>query len=217
MYREEVTERSWRLLQKLGSELSFVVIGGWGVYFYTRRLKSKDIEVAVDLGLLDKLKARYEVRKNSRLKKYEFTVDGVDVHTYVPFFSDLGIPVEELLRETREIEGFRVPKPELLLATKQAAEIGRRGSDKGLKDRIDVLSLLLLGDLDLVDYARLLASHGLEAYLRELRSIVVRAKYEMTELGFDDPGKVKRLKRELISKIDAAPARHRPKKLRRQG
>lgn len=204
MWREEVTDESWRLLQRLRSEFPFLLIGGWAVYLYTDRLKSKDIDIVVGLDALGRLKANYGMSKNSRLRKYEFTVGRVDVDTYVPFYSDLGVPAEELLGDSRQVKGFAVPPPELLLATKQKAELARRGSDKGLKDRVDILSLLIDADVDIKRYARLLLKHGLAGYLEELRRIVLQGDREMAELGAEDLGKVKRVKKGLVSRIDAA-------------
>lgn len=204
MWREEATEKSWRLLQKLRSEFPFTLIGGWAVYLYTRKLKSKDIDIIVGLDVLARLKASHDVRKNSRLRKYEFTVDGIDVDTYVPFYSNLGVPAEEVLEGSRDVDGFRIARPEHLLATKQMAETERRGSEKGLKDRVDMISLLLLSEFDLASYARLLARHGLTGYLEELRGVVSQAKQELVELGIDDLGKARRLRRQLVSRIDEA-------------
>ncbi len=204
MWRDAVTEKSWMLLQRLRSEFPFTLIGGWAVYLYTHGLKSKDIDIIVSLDLLGRLKASYEIRKNSRLRKYEFTVDTVDVDTYVPFYSNLGIPAEELLENSKQVEGFMVPRPEHLLATKQKAETERRGSEKGLKDRVDMLSLLIYSEVDLLNYAHLLVKHGLSAYLEELRRIILQANQEMAELGMEDPGKIRRLKRDLVSRVDEA-------------
>jgi hypothetical protein len=206
LWREAATERSWRLLQKLRSEFPLTLIGGWAVYLYSHRLKSKDIDIVVDLDALGRLKAAYDIRKNKRLRKYEFTVGGVDVDTYVPFYSDLGIPAEELLENARQVQGFFVPPPEHLLATKQKAkaEVDRKGSEKGLKDRVDILSLLIDSEVDLTVYARLLERHRLVGYLEGLRKIVSQAGQEMTELGIEDLRKVKRIKRGLLSSIDEA-------------
>jgi len=204
LWREEVTEKSWRVLQKLRSEFPFILIGGWAVYLYAHRLKSKDVDIIVGLDVLDRLKAGYDIKKNSRLRTYEFTVDGIDVDTYVPFYSDLGIPAEELLETPRDMGGFKVPQPEHLLAAKQKAETERRGSEKGLKDRVDILSLLLFSEVNLIDYAKLLAKHGMSGYLGELRRVVLQARQEMAELGIDDPGKVRRLKRQLLTSIGEA-------------
>ena len=44
-WREDVVERAWLVLRWLHRLVDFVVIGGWGVYFWARRLKSRDIYI----------------------------------------------------------------------------------------------------------------------------------------------------------------------------
>jgi hypothetical protein len=82
--------------------------------------------------------------------------------------------------------------------------LGRRegGSEKGMKDRVDILSLLVDSEVDLMAYAKLLEKHRLVGYLEELRKIVSQASQEMTELGTGDPAKARRIKRRLLSSID---------------
>ncbi len=63
------------------------------------------------------------IEKNARLRRYETDIQGISVDIYLPHYSNLAIPPEELMKESRIIEGFRVPKPEILLALKQQAEI----------------------------------------------------------------------------------------------
>lgn len=204
MWRDAVTEKSWRLLQRLRSDSRFILIGGWAVYLYTNALKSRDVDIIVDFPTLEMLNVRYNLSKNMRLKKYEFAIDGIEVDTYVPFFSDLGVPVEEIQGNTVEIAAFTVPRAEYLLATKQKAETSRRGSDKGLKDRIDILALLLRANIDVQKYAALLARHGLSDYLKELEGLVVSSKNEMKMLGITDARKARLLKNELLRKMRAA-------------
>ncbi len=122
----------------------------------------------------------------------------------MPFFSDLGVPVEEIQGDTVEIAGFTVPRAEYLLATKQKAEMSRRASDKGLKDRIDILALLLYANVDIQKYAALLAGHGLNYYFEELERLVVGSRNEMKMLGITDARKVRLLKEELLGKMRAA-------------
>ncbi len=38
-----MTEKSWKILQGLKGKFSFVLIGGWATYLWTRSLKSKVI------------------------------------------------------------------------------------------------------------------------------------------------------------------------------
>lgn len=48
MWREELIERSWLVLGDLKKFADFVVIGGWGVYFWAKKLKSRDIDVYIN-------------------------------------------------------------------------------------------------------------------------------------------------------------------------
>ena len=129
-YRDIITEKSWATLQAMAKDYSFVLIGGWAVWLWTERLKSKDIDIVIDFSTLSKLKQRYHMTKNDRLKKYE-AVDGpVQIDIYVPHWSVLGIPAEDILGMSIAKEGFRVLPPEALFVTKQIAYSARAGSVK---------------------------------------------------------------------------------------
>jgi len=134
-----LTEKSWNLLIELRKKpIRFVVIGGWAIYLHTNAHKSKDIDIIIEgYKDLDWLKMNYDLRKNDRLRKYEIKQEEIDIDIYMPFFSKLGLPVEDLLKETEKIEGFEVVNPEALLILKQAAEKERRGSVKGMKDKLE--------------------------------------------------------------------------------
>ena len=41
-YHQHITDKSWLVLQGLGKECSFILIGGWAVYLYTHREHWKD-------------------------------------------------------------------------------------------------------------------------------------------------------------------------------
>ena len=141
-YHNLVTQKSWTELTLLKRRLNFVLIGGWAVYLYTQTLKSKDIDIIVDFTELSRLKEYYPIYKNDRLKKYEAVNGEVQIDIYLPYFSNLGLPVEVLLRETQTIDGFTVVTIEYLLAMKLFT-LSRRGrSPKGRKDFLDILSLL---------------------------------------------------------------------------
>lgn len=147
-YRDIITQKSWDSLQSLARVYRFVLIGGWAVWLWTRRLKSKDVDLVIDFPQLAKLKEHYRVIKNDRLGKYE-AVDGpVSIDIYVPHWSGIGIPAEDLLSMAVSREGLRVVPPEALLVTKLVAYLARAGSSKGRKDFIDIVSLLLLEDFD---------------------------------------------------------------------
>lgn len=141
-YRNSVVQKSWELLTDLKRQYKFVLIGGWAVWLYTRQLKSKDIDIVVDLSELEKLKNAYDFFKNDRLKKYEFRRGEVEIDVYTPYFSDPGIPAEDIAADARIVEGFQLPSRELLLGLKIVAWAGRRASPKGRKDLIDIIGLL---------------------------------------------------------------------------
>lgn len=147
-WNELITEKSWDHLQALRRRFQFVLIGGWAVFLYTRHLKSKDIDIVVDYGVLYQLRQVYPLAKNERLKKYEIRLDEVDVDIYVPNFSTPGLPAEVLLQEAVEREGFQVPSLEQLLIMKEYAHSQRQGSAKGEKDSLDLLSLLVTGSIE---------------------------------------------------------------------
>lgn len=82
------------------------------------------------------------MNKNERLKKYEVKEQNFDVDIYVEHYSNPGIPAEEILHQSVEKEGMRVPPIEMLLIIKQKVYSVRRGTIKGEKDKLDIISLL---------------------------------------------------------------------------
>jgi hypothetical protein len=143
-YRDIVTEKSWQMLQTIRQQYSFVLIGGWAVWLYTRRFKSKDIDIIVETRTLTKLKTQFPVTKNNRLFKYEAVGGEIQIDIYVPFWSHLGIPAEDVQSQAIALEGFHVPLPETLVVLKQTAYQARTGSSKGYKDFLDIISLISL-------------------------------------------------------------------------
>ncbi len=150
-----VTEKSWQLLQEIHKEFSFVLIGGWAVFLYTRSLKSKDIDIIVDYDALNALRHKFPMTKNDRLKKYEIRFGEVDVDIYVPHFSNPGLPAEIVLQHTQSQEGFQIPLLEDLFLMKEKARFDRQGSPKGEKDGYDLISLLVSGTFDWPRYLAL--------------------------------------------------------------
>lgn len=170
-WNSQLTERSWILLQKLREKYNFILIGGWAVYLWARQQKSKDIDIVVDITELQKLK-RELLSKNDRLKKYEIKFEEIDVDIYVPYFSKLAIPAEDLHKYASKIEGFNVVLPEVLLILKQEAEIERGNSVKGEKDRVDIVSLLFFSEVDLKEYNLILKKYSLTNFVEKLISIL---------------------------------------------
>jgi hypothetical protein len=167
-WHESLTEPSWKKLQELSKEINIIVIGGWSVWLWTKQHKSKDIDIIVDFPELSKLKEKYVLEKNDRLKKHEIKMQEFDIDVYVPFYSKLTIPVEDLLKETVKIEGINTIRSEALLILKQGAEIERRSTIKGQKDTIDVLTILLYAPIDFKKYADLLTKYEKKPFLKEL-------------------------------------------------
>lgn len=142
-YNNLITAKSWQTLQNLKRQVDFVLIGGWAVWLYTKILKSKNIDIIVNYDQLAKLQKLYPVTKNDRLKKYEARNEEVQIDIYLPHYSQIGIPAEEIVKNTQTIDTFVVPKIETLLALKLYVYNQRKFSAKGQKDRLDILSLLL--------------------------------------------------------------------------
>jgi len=168
-WNDEIIEKSWKKLIELKSEMDFVLIGGWAVYLYTKLHKSKDIDVIVDYDVLRRLQANYVMSKNERPRKYEIKLeDGFDIDVYVPKYSRLAIPVEDIMKMTIVKEGFTVPRPEVLLLLKLGALADRKESIKGSKDAIDVAGMLFFANCDLVYFNELTIKYNLTGYSRAL-------------------------------------------------
>lgn len=183
MYHDLFTEKSWQVLKELKGKYHFVLIGGWAVYLYTHLLKSKDIDIIVPYEMLHQLRAHYDLYKNGRLKKYEIHIDEIDVDIYVPFFSNLGIPAEEVTLHSTVIEGFTLPQKEMLLILKQKAWGERKGSLKGEKDELDIIGLAS-GELEWKKYLKLLSHYYLSSYAKDL-SELLSSRTETKELNIN--------------------------------
>ncbi len=154
IWHPELVEKSWRVLNRLRSFADFVLIGGWGVFLWARRAKSRDIDMCIDRDNFYALQRRCAevgvvVKRNPRLRKFEAVPDGVEVGIYTPFMCNLVIPCQDIMAGgmTSKVEGFRVAVPEVLLLLKAQAARERWGSEKGLKDRVDIISLLAFVDV----------------------------------------------------------------------
>lgn len=184
-YNDLVTKKSWLTLQNLRGKLDFVLIGGWAVFLYTKALKSKDIDLIVNYDQLEKLRTDFTIVKNDRLKKYEARNEEVQIDVYLPHFSDFGIPVEEITKDTAIKETLIVPRLEKLLLLKQLAYIQRGLSAKGQKDRIDILSLVLSPDFDPGLYKKGLAKTGRTDLLFDLKKLMTET-VKIAEIGINE-------------------------------
>jgi len=198
-YRDTVTDKSWQTLQTLHPAYDFVLIGGWAVWLYTHQLKSKDIDIIVNMEVLAKMKEKFTVTKNNRLSKYEARVDEIQIDIYVPFWSRLGLPAEDIMALSQKSGGFRVPPAELLVILKQVAYEARVGSSKGYKDMLDIISLLRVPEFDWDTYCNH-AKKTKKELISSLSNIIVHTTY-IPELNLN-VHQFSRLKKEWLTALE---------------
>lgn len=198
-YHNLVTDKSWKLLQALRKTHDFILIGGWAVFLYTMALKSKDIDLVVEYEELERLKKEFEASKNDRLKKYEAKSQEIEIDIYVPYYSNPGIPAEELKEYLASVEGFKTVKPEVLAILKQKALSQRMGTPKGRKDLIDLVSLFILADFDFSELRSISKSFGLEDLALSSKRILEKT-FELPEVGLN-PHQMAKVKKAILSKI----------------
>jgi|SRR3989339_31497 len=196
-WNSDLTEKSWKILREFKKDHNFVLIGGWATYLWARRQKSKDIDIVVEIDELQKLKNE-GLSKNDNLKKYEIKKGETDIDIYVSYFSKLTIPVEDIRRYSKKVEGFDVVSREALVILKQGAEIERKNSIKGEKDRIDIISLIW-ADFDYAEYKRLLIKYKLENYIEKLICLI-RDFVDFDSLNLN-PREFKLNKIEILNKL----------------
>jgi len=198
MWRDEVVERSWRVLGELRGFADFVLIGGWGVYFWTRKLKSRDIDVYIDQENFYRLQSEltqrgYALKRNVRLRMFEAFLSDVEVDIYTPFLSKLVVPCSDVFERKlySVIEGFKVAVPEVLLLLKAQAAKERWYAEKGLKDRVDIISLLKFADVKLDMLKQLLREYDTQHKLRDavMRTMSEsRIEYRYLGLAYEKDG-----------------------------
>ncbi len=198
-YHDLITEKSFKILQELKKEFNFILIGGWAVFLYAKALKSKDIDIILDYDQLEKIRQKFALAKNERLKKYEIKIEEIDIDIYVPYFSNLGLPVEEIKKYYQSREGFLLPLAEILLILKVYAASQRKGTSKGRKDLIDIFSLILRGKIDWRKYKGFIKQYGLEDLNKELKNLVSLAG-EIPELDLS-AHRISRIKKEIMKEI----------------
>lgn len=195
-YHDLVTQKSWQVLQNLRRKYDFILIGGWAVFLYTGAAKSKDIDIVMEYEILSKLKDELPVSKNDRLKKYEAREETVEIDIYVPFWSNPGLPAEDLKNYVLALEGFKVVEKEVLVILKLKALKARAGSVKGRKDLIDLLSLLVLSDFNWDKYKNIVTSYKL-VDLTAFASGVISETMEIAELDLNKH-QMARLKKQIL-------------------
>jgi hypothetical protein len=200
-WNSTLTEKSWKILLQLKEKkFDFILIGGWAAYLWINLHKSKDIGIVIkDFKDLNFLKKNYDLIKNDSLKKYEIKIEEIDIDIYVPFFSKLAVPVDEIRKHTTKIQNLEVVKPEILLILKQGAEQDREKSVKGEKDRIDIMTLLFYSSVNFKEYFKLLKKHNLDHFYKRLKNII--SNFREIEYLNMAPREFKLKKKEIMDKL----------------
>lgn len=186
-WNEMLTKASWEKLQEISKEFDFVLIGGWAAYLWTGQHKSKDIDIIIDYETLAGLQGIYKLEKNERLHKYEIKFEKFDIDIYIPFFSKLALPLDEIAKKyTTKIQGITTVNAEVLLILKQGAEIDRKNSIKGIKDSIDIMTMLAYAPIEWKIYCEILKKNKMDNYKKELLRVVTEFTDEnIRYLGMD--------------------------------
>ncbi|MEK9180214.1 MAG: hypothetical protein AAB897_02270 [Patescibacteria group bacterium] len=198
-YHDSTTDKSFRFLSELKKRYRFVLIGGWAVFLYTHSLKSKDIDIVLDYDELGRLREEFIANKNDRLKKYEIKTGEFDVDIYVAHYSDLGLPAEKIREAAVARDGFLAPPLEMLLLLKLYAWRDRRGTVKGRKDELDILSLAFLPEFDWRRYKAMVKEFTFVAYGENLTTLLTAVK-SVPELKLNDM-RTSRLKKRIIAEL----------------
>jgi hypothetical protein len=198
MWREEIVERSWQVLGELKGFADFVLIGGWGIYMWTRKLKSRDIDVYIDQENFYRLQSEltrkgFGLKRNVRLMKFEALIGDVEVDIYTPFVSRLVIPCLDVFARKwySVVDSFKVAFPEVLLLLKAQAAQDRWHAEKGLKDRVDVISLLKFADVKRDLLEQLLSKYDPQHALRDIIKRAIfesRSEYKFLGLTYEKDG-----------------------------
>ena len=197
-WHSDITEKSFQALIKLNKEFDFVLIGGWAVYLWSKKMKSKDIDIAIDYAELGKIKEKYQLNKNPRLRKYEINLKEFDVDIYLPHYSEIGFPLEKLKDNIQNIEGFKTPKIEILLFLKLFAFSERKNSIKGEKDKVDIISLPDSVEIDWGKFTRLCQKYN-KNLIGSLKEIL-RDTRRVKELGIGDQRMLK-LRKSVLKEL----------------
>ena len=127
--------------------------------------------------------------------------EGFDMDIYVPEYSELSVPIKDIIKTAVIHEGFSVPKQEILLLLKLGAFSNRKESIKGGKDSIDLLGLIFYADIDFKILSRFISRYGLEAYSRLLLNVLDGFDLSMIKYLNLDMNKFAKLKKKYKQDI----------------
>lgn len=202
-WNSDITNESWKMLSEFSKEFKFLLIGGWAIYLYTHLHKSKDIDIIVNYDEFSLLANKYSMNKNPVLKKYEIKLQKFDISIYLPFFSKLTSPPEDLLERATIIENIKVPRVEELLILKIGAFLDRSKSIKGNKDLLDIAGLVFYSSIDFKRFKEVLEEYALTKYLEILvNSAINLDKRLLPYLNFNE-STYSKAKKELLENIQS--------------
>lgn len=123
-----------------------------------------------------------------------------DIDIYLPHYSKIGFRLEEIKKHIRIIDGFKVPRAEILLALKLFAYHDRKNSIKGDKDKIDIISIL---DSTAIDwkFLKIIDEKYKAVPLVEETKEIVSSVNKIDELSLSEH-KFSKLKHRIIREID---------------
>lgn len=126
-----------------------ILIGGWASWARTGGAMSHDIDLIVGYPEMDEIREHVADLSQSRHVggvKWRGSWDGIHLDLYLPHQSMLGallrLRVEQLASHTDTIDGRRLLSVGAHIATKWAAMLDRPDSERGDKDRAELLKLL---------------------------------------------------------------------------
>lgn len=121
----------------------------------------------------------------------------MEIDIYLPHYSELGVPVAELMQHSRPVQGFKVLELEYLLTLK-IFTLSRRGrSDKGRKDFLDIVSLYRAGQADPKRIQLLLKAYNLSSAWRTFQQFL-KEHTQIPELDLNAHAYAK-LKRDILN------------------
>ena len=130
---------------------------------------------------------------------YTKALKSKDIDIYLPYYSHIGLRVEEIKKHTQSIEGFEVPIPEILLILKTYTFFQRKNTTKGRKDLIDIFSLLSREIINWQEYKELIKKYNLEEINKKLKELISSTK-NLSELNLLNH-QLSRLKRKILENL----------------
>jgi hypothetical protein len=218
-YPAEFTTRSRSVLDLVvGAVPTAVLIGGWATWVRTSGPMSHDIDVIVDHGGLEAIRAHSDdVTSSSHLggRKWRATIDGIHLDLYIPYQSRLGqrlgLRAESLVGYAETVDGWHVLSVPAHLATKIAALLDRPDTMPGEKDRSEILALLPEADgRSVIEVIETASEHDLPVLQDDLTKTLFEYLAETEGLGRPDRDELRRTQREWTTTVHEVVGSRRP-------